>query len=218
MPLRLIEINTIDPDGGADGQILQSTIDAFLEPALVQAETDGKLVVLASHQATTDIHTDKGLSSTPMPGALTGVEVEQIVAKHPNVILWLVGHNHLHRVRAIKGPSIDAPGYYEIQTGAIADHPAQSRAIEIVLVPPKATGERPSLSIFLTTIDYDATTCLEQRYRAWQLVDMQTQWGQDGSGSPTDRNVELRRAVPNGVVLDGVGKDALETETTLLGK
>jgi hypothetical protein len=218
VPLRLVQLNTTDPDGGSDGQVLQSTVDAFLEPALVQAEKDGKLVILASHQATTDIHTTKGLSSTPAPGALTGAQVEAIVAKHPNVILWLVGHNHLHRIRAIKGPSVGAPGYYEIQTGAIADYPAQSRAVEIVVVPPKTAGDPPTLSVFLTTIDYEATTCLEQRYRAWQLVDMQTTWGQDGSGAPTDRNVELRRAVPAGVVLDGVGKDAIETETTLVGK
>lgn len=216
VPLRLIQLNTTDPDGGSDGQILQSTIDAFLEPALVQAEKDGKLVILASHQATTDIHTTKGLSSTPADGALTGAQVEQIVAKHPNVILWLVGHDHLHRVRAIKGPSADAPGYYEVQTGAIADWPAQSRAIEIVSVP--SPSGAPTLSIFLTTIDYDAQSCLEARYRTWQLVDMQSAWGQDGSGALTDRNVELRRALPKGVALDGVGKDTIETETTLVGK
>lgn len=215
VPIRLVQIDTTDPEGGSDGQILQSTIDTFLEPALVQAEKDGKLVILTSHQATTDLHVTKGLSTTPAPGALPGPKVEQIVAAHPNVILWLVGHDHLHRVRSIKGQSIDAPGYYEVQTGAIADWPAEARAIEIVVVP-SASG--PTLSVFLTTIDYDAQSCLEARFRTHQLVDMQTGWGQDGSGAITDRNVELRRAVPKGVVLDGIGRDVIETETTLVGK
>ncbi|MEO7091931.1 MAG: metallophosphoesterase, partial [Polyangiales bacterium] len=98
VPLRLIQLDTNDPDAGSDGQVTQKTLDEFLEPALVAAEKDGKLVILASHHATTNIDPGKGLESTPVPGALTGKQVEDAVAKHPNVILWLVGHNHHNRV------------------------------------------------------------------------------------------------------------------------
>ena len=217
VPLRVIELDTTDPAGGADGQVLRATVDSFLEPALIQSENEGRLAIVASHQCTTDLHVTQGLSTTPAPGALTGAEVESIVARHPNVVLWLCGHNHLHRVRALKGPSVDAPGYYEVQTGAIADWPAQTRAIELVSVP-AAAGAPASLSILLTGIDYEAQSCLEARYRSWQLVDMTTGWGQDGRGTARDRNVELRRAVPKGVALAGVGKVAIETETTLVGK
>ena len=217
VPLRLIEINTNDPDAGSDGQVTQKTIDEFLEPALIQAEKDGKLVIMASHHSTTNIDPGKGLGSTPVPGALTGVEVEAVVAKHPNVILWLVGHNHRNRVRAIKGPSAAAPGYYEVMTDAIADWPSQTRLLELLSVP-SPTGSEPTLAIYLTMVDYDARSCLEARFRTWSLVDVNSGWSHDGTGEVGARNVELRRAIPKGVSLAGLGKDKIETETTLLGR
>ncbi len=211
-PIRLVQLDTNDPFGGSDGLVYQKTIDEFLEPTLAKADAEGKLVILASHHATTNIDPGKGLDSTPVPGAVTGKQVEDAVAKHPSVVLWLVGHNHVNRVRAVAGPSSDAPGYYEVMTDAIADWPSQTRAIEIVAVPDG------TLAMFLTMINFEAKTCLEQRYRTWTLIDVTSGWSHDGSGKPEDRNVELRRALPKNVNLDGVGRDKIETETTLVGK
>ncbi|MGZ3474197.1 MAG: hypothetical protein ACXVCJ_06915 [Polyangiales bacterium] len=212
-PLRMVQLDTSDPFGGSDGMVLQKTVDDFLEPALKKADADHVMVILASHHSTTNIDPGKGLESTPVDGALTGKALEDIVAKHPSVVLWLVGHNHRNRVRAVAGPSTDAPGYWEVMTSAIADFPSQARAIEIVHVP-----STNSLSIYLSMIDFDARTCLEARYRTWSLVDVNSAWSHDGSGVTTDRNVELRRNVPAGVVLTGFGKDKIETETTLVAK
>jgi hypothetical protein len=217
VPLRLIQLDTNDPDAGSDGQVTQKTLDEFLEPALVQAEKDGKLVIMASHHAATNIDPGKGLDSTPVPGALTGKQVEDAVAKHPNVILWLVGHNHRNRVRAVKGPSADAPGYYEVMTDAISDWPSQSRLLELLTVP-SATGGDATLAIYLTMLDIDMKSCLEARFRTYSLVDVNSGWSWDGGGDLESRNVELRRTIPKGVSLAGLGKDKIETETTLVGK
>jgi hypothetical protein len=212
-PLRMVQLDTSDPYGGSEGMVLQKTVDDFLEPTLKKADADHVMVILASHHSTTNIDTGRGLESTPVPGALTGAAVEAIVAKHPSVVLWLVGHNHRNRVRAVAGPSTDAPGYWEVMTSAIADFPSQARAIELVHEP-----KSDSLSIFLTMIDFEAKSCLEARYRTWSLVDVNSGWSHDGSGVTTDRNVELRLRVPAGVTLAGLGKDTIETETTLVAK
>jgi hypothetical protein len=104
-------------------------------------------------------------------------------------------------------------------TSAIADFPSQARAIELVYVPASAgPGATESLSIFLSMIDFEARTCLEARYRSWSLVDVGSRWSPDGSGSSQDRNVELRRPIPKGVALASVGKEKIETETTLIAK
>lgn len=215
-PIRLVQLDTNDPLGGSDGTVLKKTVDEFLEPTLAKADAEGKIVILASHHATTSIDPGKGLGTEADPESLTGAQVEAAVAKHPSVVLWLVGHTHANRVRAIPGPSADAPGYYEVMTSAIADWPSQARAIELVHVP-DASGPG-SLSIMLSMIDIDVRTCLEARYRTWSLIDVTSGWTQDGSGKVEDRNVELRRALPAGVSLAGLGKDAIETETTLVGK
>ncbi len=217
VPIRLVQLDTNDPFGGSDGLVYQKTIDEFLEPTLAKADADGVLVIMSSHHASTEINPGKGLEPDPVPGAVTSKVLEDAVAKHPSVVLWLVGHDHRNRVRPIAGPSTSAPGYYEVMTSAIADWPAQSRAIELVYVP--ASGATPpSLAMFLTIVDFQTKTCLEDRFRRWALVDVNSKWSPDGSGTVADRNVELRRALPPNVKLEGLGKDKIETETTLLGK
>ena len=67
-------------------------------------------------------------------------------------------------------------------------------------------------------IDFEARTCLEARFRTWSIVDVTSGYSPDGSGKKTDRNVELRRALPPGVQPDGKGAAKIETETTMIGK
>lgn len=169
----------------------RSTVDEFLVPALEQAETDGVLVMLASHHATTSIDVFAGqVGSTVDPEAVPAAELETIVASHEVVIAWLVGHTHDNRVRAI-GHDATHRGYWEIMTAALADWPGQARTVELV-----DNGDG-TLSIFSTTIDFDADTCEERRYRALLTMEWVTGWAPDVSDADGDHNVELLVDIPD---------------------
>lgn len=213
VPIRLVEIDTTSPWAGSDGLVKKAFVSSFLEPELARADAEHVMVILASHHSPLLMTTKQGLTSEIDPEAIEPRALELAVAKHPSVILWLVGHDHHNKIRAVAGPGGDAPGYYEVETDAIADWPSQARAIEIVAVP----GATPSLSIFTSMIDFEARTCLEERYRTWSIVDVNTGYSPSGAGTLVDRNVELRRAVPPGVTLTGLGKAKIETETTMVG-
>jgi hypothetical protein len=198
--------------------VLRDTIDGWLLPELDRAVADGVLVVLASHHSTRSIDVFPGqFGREPMPGALTGEEIEALVAARSEVIAWLVGHTHDNRVRAIAGPDAAHPGYWEIMTSAIADWPSQARAIELV-----DNGDG-TLSIFATLIDYDTDDCFERRFRALTQIEWASAWDEDRTMDPAQRNVELLRAIPDSAA-DAVrarramAPDRIESETTLAGR
>lgn len=220
VPIRLITLDTNDPDGGSSGTMLESTLNTFLKPELDKAALEGKMVILASHHSPTSIDRKKGLSGPDVPGTVTGAQVDAFVAQYPNVILWLTGHSHRHRIRSVKGVDATKPGFYDIMTGAMADWPSQSRAIEIVYVP-GVNGAKDSLAIYTSIVDYEARTCIESRFRSYALVDEYSGWGghAGSEGEAVDRNVELRIPVPAGVTLtQTMGAAKIETETTFSGK
>lgn len=212
--LRIVALDTSDRDGGSEGMVLQSTIDEWLIPELDRAVADGVLVMLASHHATSSIDTMSGQVGSEVPEALTGEEIEQIVASRPEVIAWLVGHSHDNRVRAIAGPDAAHPGYWEIMTSAIADYPGQTRVIELV------DNEDGTLSIYATLVDFDTDSCLERRYRALLQMEWVSGWAGNVSLRPEDHNVELVRAIPasaSSAVDAFAGHDRIESLTTLAG-
>ncbi len=213
--LRVLTLDTNDRTGGAEGIVLQETVDGFLVPELERAADDGVLVMLASHHATSSMDTAEGLIGDPIPEALEPADVEALVATYPQVVAWLVGHSHDNRVRAIAGADADHPGYWEIMTSAMADWPLQSRVVEVV-----DNGDG-TLSIFATTVDFDEGSCLERRFRRLALMDWACGWVDDWSSAPEDNNVELLRAVPataTAAVAAADGSDRIESDTTLRGK
>lgn len=216
--LRILAIDTSDRSGGSEGMVLQSFVDGWLIPELDRAVDDGVLVMLASHHSTRSIDVFPGqLGDTPMPGALTGEEIEALVASRSEVIAWLVGHTHDNQVHAIRGADAAHPGYWEIMTSAIADFPSQARAIELV-----DNGDG-TLSIFATVIDYDTDDCFERRFRALTQMEWISAWTDDVTHDPMQRNVELVRAIPDSaseavMAASMTAPDRLESLTTLRGE
>lgn len=209
--LRVIVLDTNDYTGGSNGMVRRGAVDDFLVPELARAESDGVLVILSSHHSTSTIDVFRGqLGDTVVPDAVPPAELESLVASHPHVIAWMVGHSHENRVRAVRG----TPGYWEIMTSAMSDFPAQTRAIELV---DNADG---TLSIFATLIDFDADDCLERRYRRLLVMEHVTGWGDDASADPNDLNVELVIPAPASAMaaIGAATRHArLESETTLRG-
>ncbi len=213
--LRIINLDTNDDTGGSVGLVHRPTVDNFLVPALEQAQTDGVLVMLASHHSTRSIDTLRGqLAGDVVPDAVSGPELEALAASYGNVIAWLVGHSHLNLIRPVRGLGPDAPGYWEIMTSAMADYPGQARAVEVV-----DNGDG-TLSILGTLIDFDEDSCAERRYRRLLVMEHITRWADPDNTDPGSLNVELLRAIPASAaaaVAAATGSDRIESETTLRG-
>lgn len=212
--LRVLVLDTSDPTGGSNGLVLRSSVDEFLLPELERAREDRMLVMVASHHATSSIDVYRGQIGTEVvPDAVPPEELEAILASHPHVFAWLVGHSHDNRVRAVEGP--DGDGYWEIMTSALADYPGQSRLIELV-----DNGDG-TLSIFGTLIDFEAETCMERRYRRLMIMEWAAGWTGTVSHDPKDNNVELIWPIPAGfedTVRNARGYERIESETTLRGE
>lgn len=189
--LRILALDTSDMTGGSPGMVRRPTIDGWLIPELDRAVVDGVLVILASHHSTRSIDRIQGeLGTTEVEDALTGEELEALVASRPEVIAWLVGHSHDNRVRAIADPTGIHPGFWEIMTSAMVDYPGQARTIELV-----DNGDE-TISIFGTLIDFDTDDCLERRFRALMQIEYVAGWADGVNLGAHDLNVELIRSIP----------------------
>jgi 3',5'-cyclic AMP phosphodiesterase CpdA len=214
--LRVIALDTSDLTGGSPGMVRRAVFDGWLRAELERAQSDGVLVLLASHHAPTSIDRREGEFGAEQPDAVSAAEVEARVASYPNVIAWLVGHEHDVRVRAVRGADAAHPGYWEVQSGSLADWPNQLRAVEVV-----DNGDG-TLSLFGTMLDFAAESCMERRFRRLSVMDYVSGWEASHVGTALDRNVELVIPVPAAARarIEAAAITAptrIESETTLRG-
>lgn len=214
--VRLIAIDSSDFTGGSPGMITHTAINTFLRPALEQAQRDGVLVMLASHHPTSSMNRLSGEFGAEVPDAADPAEVEHLVAGFPNVIAWLVGHDHDLRVRPIRGADSAHPGYWEIQSGSVADWPSLSRTLEIV------NNGDGTLSIFGTLIGINPQNCMERRFLRLSMMEYLAAWDTNHMGVDHDRNVELVIPIPPSAMAavtraSATAPTRIESETTLRG-
>lgn len=212
--LRVIALDTSDVTGGAPGMVLPATVDGFLRPELERAHADGVLVMLASHHSTTAMDDLEGEAGSPIPFAVQPAVLEALVASYENVIMWIVGHDHDTRIRAVAGLDAAHPGYWEVMTPAIADWPSQARFIEVV------DNGNGTLSIFGTLLDFETQSCMERRFRHLVTTEFTAGWEPITRTAPEQLNVELvlpLPAVAAAAVAGATGFDRIESETTLRG-
>jgi hypothetical protein len=128
-PLRFIVIDTAAETGGAEGVIHRADVDKYIKPALDQAQTDEKWVIMASHHAVRALSDGGGLMGVVQPDALTGQDWVNVLGNYPNVLFSLVAHDHADHIEEQQPDSGHA--YWELTTCALADYPHQSRIVEI---------------------------------------------------------------------------------------
>jgi len=212
--LRVIALDTSDATGGSHGLVLPATIDGFLRPELERAHADGVLVMIASHHSTTSMDDREAEAGPVIASAVPPAVIEALVASYENVVLWLVGHEHDTRVRAVAGVDAAHPGYWEIMTPAIADWPSQARFIELV------DNGNDTLSIFGTLVDFDTQSCMERRFRRLVTTEFVAGWEPLTRTAAEEQNVELVLPIPPvaaAAVAAALAGDRIESETTLRG-
>jgi len=188
-PLRFVVMDSAAETGGSRGVIHQADIDSFLKPALDDAASAGKLVILASHHASRRLTDGDNFGGTKQADAVLTAEFIDFVGAYDNVIMHLGGHTHEHYAEALT-PTEGTP-YWEVETAALADFPHQMRFIEII------DQDNGFISIRATAFDYSTEgDPVAADGRARGIVDFTSGYLLEGRGLLEDRNVELWIAKP----------------------
>lgn len=209
--VRGIMLNTASPDGGGRAvlerdqaswlvQQLQAVSGRYLdeEGDDVTADVEDKLVVLFSHHPLRAF--DEDASSEDDGGeSIARDDVLGILTRFPNVVLWLNGHEHRHKVEAHPGRR-DSSGLWEITTASLLDFPQQSRAVELL------DNQDGTLSIIATLVDHSFAEDVRregaqtpQSLAALSLELAANRPGLDAAsvtGAAEDQNVELLVPAP----------------------
>lgn len=161
-PVRCLVLDTVNTYGG-DAGCLDPAQFAWLNEQLVKgsstyideagklaqgpAQGQDKLFALFSHHTLATM-TNKTVTGKE-PARILGPQVEALLLRFPNVVLWVNGHTHDNRVTAHPRPNgSPAPGgFWEVNTASHIDWPSQARILEI------ADNTTGTLSIFGTIID-----------------------------------------------------------------
>lgn len=201
-----VMLNTASPDGSTVA-VLDAAQADWLEEQLrgVSAKffdakgklaTSGarnRLVVLFSHHPLSAF--DK--AEYPSDGGrapLNRSAVQELLSRYPNVVAWLSGHRHKHRVTPRKG-KYEHGGFWEITTASLIDFPQQSRIVELL-----DNGDG-TLSIVATLVDHSSpeSVAYEGPHTAQSLAALSLELAMNRpgldraemTGGVGDQNVEL---------------------------
>ncbi|MCC2655751.1 MAG: hypothetical protein K0Q76_859 [Panacagrimonas sp.] len=159
---RMIVINTIidgvDPriptdllrnpaalsDGGLDRVQFQ-----WLDAQLAAARAAGRMVMVFSHHPDLTF-AEYGTFASLVPIEVPAAELDALLASYPNVIAWVAGHTHRHRIRPFvvangvgsngvvttavnckAANSSACTGFWQIESASLIDWPQEQRLIEV---------------------------------------------------------------------------------------
>ena len=124
--VRLVGLDTVNRFGGWQGCIHR---EQFIWLKNVLLNSRDKYVVISSHHPLMDLYNEYVPDGELKP-ALSN-EIREMLLEFPNVILWMAGHTHEHKITGVA--HLDGShGFWEIQTASHIDWPQQGRTIEIV--------------------------------------------------------------------------------------
>ncbi len=194
-----IVLDTVNPGGLSNGSI--DSVQLTWLTKQLQAASD-KIVVIFSHHTIATMDNTLLAADEKAPRIL-GPQVQQLLLRYPQVVLWVNGHTHVNAVFAHKRAS--GGGFWELNTASHIDWPQQSRLVEIL------DNRDGTLSVFGTILDFAAPTPdvkklqtpaqLAALSRLLSANDWQERTGHSATvdgrrGKVSDRNVELLVADP----------------------
>jgi metallophosphoesterase (TIGR03767 family) len=234
--LRFVVLDSVAELGGADGNIDDPQFQ-WLHQQLIEAEQAQQLTFVFAHHSLRTMNQppvslfppgDQGGDPTPFvhfglgheprnPAACPLVDAGSpptpdetlrcLFLRHPGVVAFIVGHEHLNRIVAYERPAAGRQsrgGFWEITTASHIDWPQQSRLIELF-----DNGDG-SISIVATILDHAApprpvawphegrgaaASLLASVSRELSFNDPHARNAEDGRpdarGTASDRNVEL---------------------------
>jgi metallophosphoesterase (TIGR03767 family) len=207
--VRFIALDTNCLAGGAAGCLdreqagwletrLHEVHSAYRGPdgTTVRTGHDDRLVILFSHHGTDTLNNTFCHSGPDGEPLLGGAELEALLHRFPNVVLWLNGHTHTNAVRPRRDPADPAHGYWEVTTCAVVDWPCQTRLVELI-----DHGEY--LSIVTTMVDHDTPVAAASLQTTDDLAALHRELAANVpwdvfalAGTAADRNTELRILPP----------------------
>ncbi|MFI7585567.1 TIGR03767 family metallophosphoesterase [Spongisporangium articulatum] len=145
-PVRFIGLDTTANAGASDGCLdadqLRWLTDRLIEVHATYEAADGsvqrtthedRLVVLFSHHGMATLtNTRDGWVDEHGDPVFGGPELERLLHRFGNVVLWLNGHTHVNGIRAHPRPGAPGRGFWEVTTCAIMDWPCQARLVEFL--------------------------------------------------------------------------------------
>jgi metallophosphoesterase (TIGR03767 family) len=201
--LRVITLDTTNPAGHVDGCVdevqyrwLEDRLREVHSRAVAEDGTDvhlgndDRVVMLCSHHGLSTM--TNGTSDGDGHRLHLADDVERLLHRYPNVVLWLSGHTHVNRVTA--RPRESGGGFWEVSSSSVAEWPVQLRSISMTVV----DGE--GLRIRSTMIDSAVPISpsggveladLAALHREAAANDPDSVGGLEAQGEPTDRNVDL---------------------------
>jgi metallophosphoesterase (TIGR03767 family) len=201
--LRVIVLDTTNPSGHVNGCI-DETQYRWLEGRLqdvhsshlaedgsdVQRGNDDRLVLLCSHHGLSTM--TNGTQRRDGQPLYLAAEVEALLHRYPNVVLWLSGHTHTNRVTA-RGRA-GGGGFWEVSSSSIAEWPVQLRTVSLHVVDGVGVRIRTTMVDSAVPISPSGGTSLADLaalHREAAANDPHCVSGLHAEGSPEDRNTDL---------------------------
>ena len=121
--ITILGLDTVNPFGGWQGSLDREQF-TWLKTQIEELRT--RYVVISSHHPLQDLYNNY---TTDINSRVLSVEIEQFLVSRSNVIAWICGHTHRHRM-AYFGPD-QMHGFWQIENASLIDWPQQGRVIEI---------------------------------------------------------------------------------------
>jgi metallophosphoesterase (TIGR03767 family) len=205
-PARLISIDTVSRDAGADGRITAPQLE-WLEERLIEVHSSytdragrttrtsnvDRLVVLLSH------HPYMSLNNPRARDAVQARELLRVLHRFANVVLWLNGHVHMNVVQKRPNREGVSAGFWEATTSSLVDWPCQSRVVEIL------DAGHGRLAIACTMVDHEGLVDPGEAETHDEIAGLHRQLAANDplsgaasprAGQPADRNVILALPAP----------------------